>query len=354
MPSQRIIALLILVSLSSALSAQGQIRTLKQGGNGDSITSVNFLNDGKRLIASSRFDKIVMWDVQTGKKVWQFAFEGERKNEQDFFVTHIYQLALSPDQGKLALIRERFRVVRGSFKDEWQVVLISVEDRNEQQIIYKSTELIGSIAFSPDNELIAWSENDKIHLWNIKAQAEMPSVEMPRCIFNLAFSSDSKLLAAGLNWASACKYDPGTEGLIILNPGNGERVKTTFGPRPIRDLVFTPNGQFLIATPLDMPSQILIWQTDSWDRLHILKNSEIAAQRLSLSADGSYLAAAFGLSKRGWIYVWKLTSDVEPQTFRINEGIWSISVSRNGETLAVGTDDGKIKLLPIRRQELDR
>ena len=350
MSSKRIIAVLILIFLASVLSAQGKIRTFKQGGNDDSITSVIFLNDGTRLIASSLYDDIVMWDVQTGKKVWQFNFEGEQKNERDYFVTKIYHLALSSDQSKLVLIRDRFRVVSGTFKeDEWQVVLISVENRTEQQIIYRSKELIGSVAFSADNQLLAWSENDKIYLWNMKAKAETRSVEMPGCIFTLAFSSDSKLLAAGLNWATSCKYDPGAEGLIILNPENGERVKTSFGPGPIRDLVFTPNGQLLIATPLDTPGEVLVWNAESWDRLHILKNPEIPAERLSLSADGNYLAAAFGLSNGGYIYVWKLASDVEPRKFRINEGIWSINVSPNGETLAVGTEHGKIKLIPIRR-----
>ena len=72
-------------------------------------------------------------------------------------------------------------------------------------------------------------------------------------------------------------------------------------------------------------------------------------KRLSLSADGNYLAAAFGDSHRGRIYVWKLTSGVAPQEFRINEDIWSINVSSGGETLAVGTEHKMVKLFPIRR-----
>ena len=350
MLSKSIIAILILVSLTPVLSAQGRIQTFKQSGNDDSITSVNFSNDGKRLIASSLYDNIVMWEVQTGKKVWQFHFEDGKKNKNDYFVTKIHQLALSPDQSKFVLIRNRFRLVSDTVKeDEWQVVLISVENRNEQQIIYRSKELIGSIAFSGNNQLLAWSENDKIHLWNVKAQARMPSIELPRCVLSLAFSSDSKLLAVGLTWASACKYDPGTEGLIILNPGNGERVKASFGTRPIRHLVFSPNGQFLIAAPLDTPGEVLIWNAESWDRSHLLKHAGIYAERLGLSADGNYLAAAFGDSNRGRIYVWKLTSGGAPRVFRINQDISSINVSPTGETLAVGTEHGMIKLFPIRR-----
>jgi WD40 repeat protein len=166
---------------------------------------------------------------------------------------------------------------------------------------------------------------------------------------DLAFSADSKFLAVGLTWASSCKYDSGTEGLMIVDLRNGERVKASFGTRPIRQLVFSTNDKFLIAAPLNMPSEVLIWDTESWNRSPILKNASIPAERLSVSRDGRYLAAAFGLFHRGSIYVWKLESDIEPQRFRINEGIWSINFSPGGETLAVGTEHGRIKLVPLRR-----
>jgi WD40 repeat protein len=137
--------------------------------------------------------------------------------------------------------------------------------------------------------------------------------------------------------------------LIIFNIRNGERIKASFGPRPIQHLVFSPNSQFLIAVPQDMPSEVLIWNAESWQRSRILKNAAVPAERLSLSPEGSYLAAAFGLSHRAAIYVWKVSSDFEPQVFRINKGIWSINVSPGGETLAVGTENGRVMLFPIHR-----
>lgn len=348
MKSHRITTVVTLMCLSSAL-AYGQTRSFKQGGNDDSITSLYFSDSGKNLIASSLYDNIVMWDVQTGRKVWEFSFEGKR-NEKDYFVTKIYEMALSPDESKLALVRDRFRVVNGTLKEaEWQIVLIPVKNRDQHEIIFRSRELIGSIAFSPDNELLTWGEKDKIHLWNVKAHARMPSIELPRCVLSLAFSPDSKYLAAGLTWASSCKYDPGTEGLIIFNLRKGERLKTSFGPRPIKDLVFSPNGRFLITTPLDMPSEVLVWNVESWERADILKNARVPADRLSLAKDGSYLAAAFGLFHRGKIYLWRVESDAKPQVFVINEGIWSINVSPNGETLAAGTEHGRVKVFPIHR-----
>ena len=43
---------------------------------------------------------------------------------------------------------------------------------------------------------------------------------------------------------------------------------------------------------------------ESWERVDILKNAGVPADRLSLSKDGSYLAAAFGLFHRGKIYLY--------------------------------------------------
>ena len=98
-----------------------------------------------------------------------------------------------------------------------------------------------------------------------------------------------------------------------------------------------------------MPSEVLMWNAESWDRSHIMKNADVPADRLSLSKDGSYLAAAFGLVHRGKIYLWRVESDAKPQEFGINEGIWSINVSPSGETLVAGTEHGRVKLFPIRR-----
>jgi WD40 repeat protein len=349
MKSPRIITLVILLWLSGALIASSQTRSFRQGSNDDNITSVYFANGGKNVIASSLYDDVVMWDVQTGKKVWQFSFEG-RRNAKDYFVTKIYQMVLSPDESRLALVRDRFRVVSGTLKEqEWQIVLVSLKNRDQRQVVYSSKEGLGSVAFSPDNQLLAWGERDKIHFWNVEAQATMPPIELPRCVLSVAFSPDSKFLAAGLTWASSCKYDPGTEGLIIFNIRTGERIRASFGTRPIHQLVFSPDSQLLIAAPMDTPSEVLTWNAESWRRASILKNVAVPAERLSLSADGSYLAAAFGLFHRATVYVWKVRSDHGPQMFRIDQGVWSINMSPGGETLAVGTEKGRVMLFPTGR-----
>ena len=345
----KLIITALLIMLLSKVIAQGQTQTLKQGDNKDSITSVYFTNNGKNILASSLYDKIVMWDIQTGTKIWQLSFEG-RRDERDYFVTKIYQMVLSPDGNTIALVRDRFRVVNNTLKEtEWQIVLVNLNNRQERQIIYRGEKPISSITFSPDNQLLAWSEYDRIHFWSVKAKTELPSFVSPRCPTSLAFSPNGKLLAAGLTWASSCKYDSGTEGLIIINVQNGERVNASFGSRTFNDVTFSPDSKFLVAVPMDSQSDILVWNVETWERVNVLKDAEVPVDRVAFSSDGDYLASRFGIINRGIVFVWKVRSDTKPQLHRFGEGVWSINFSPDGERLAVGTENGRIKLLRMRR-----
>jgi len=290
-----------------------------------------------------------MWDVQTGGKIWQLSFEG-RRDERGYFVTQIYEMALSPDENTIALVRYRFHVVNNTLEEsEFQIVLVNLRNRQEQQTIFQNEKPTGSLTFSPDNQLLAWTGYDRIHLWSVKAKAELPSLVSPRCPTRLAFSANGKLLAAGLTWASSCKYDGGTEGLIIFNVQNDERVKVSFGPRTFTDVAFSPDGKFLVAAPMDTQSVVLSWNAETWERVHILRDAEVPADRVAFSPDGNYLASRFVIVKRGIVLVWKVGSDTKPHLHRFGEGVRSMSFSPDGGILAVGTENGRIKLLRIRR-----
>jgi WD40 repeat protein len=331
------------------VTAEGQTRTLNQCGKDDSVTAIQFTSDGRHLIAACLYDKLVMWDWQAGKKVWEYSFE-HKQSEKDYWVTKIYHMVLSPDGNTVALVREHFRVVNNTLKEEEeQVALVNTSNRQEQQIISNSKDLLPSIAFSPDSHLLAWGGNDSsVHFWNVKAKTLLPSLELPRSVLSLAFSPDSKLLAVGLNWSS---FSPnrvlggGSEGLLVFKIQDRERVKgAAFGTRPIQDLTFSPDGKNLVAAPMDMPAEILAWNVSSWERSAILKDAGVPADEVIFSRDGHLLASRFGIVNRGVVFMWRLGTVAKPKAYSIGEGVWSISFSPDGDWLAIGTENGRILL----------
>jgi tricorn protease-like protein len=70
-----------------------QVKELK--GHNGSVSTLAFSNDGKLLVSGGRDHKVILWEVATGKPLWE--------NETSFS-QGIYQVRFTPDNSKIGVV----------------------------------------------------------------------------------------------------------------------------------------------------------------------------------------------------------------------------------------------------------
>ena len=152
-------------SLLNTLFFSPRLDTILYGHSTD-IISTAFSPDGKILAAGCFDNSIVLWDIETRKKVG--IFEGVKNHclvidSDKTILAHIGPvecLAFSPDGKMLA---------SGSF--DKSVILWNLKTQKLEKKLEKHESYVSSIAFSPDGRLLATGSFDNtINLWNISGE----------------------------------------------------------------------------------------------------------------------------------------------------------------------------------------
>ncbi|HEY9879360.1 MAG TPA: GUN4 domain-containing protein [Leptolyngbyaceae cyanobacterium] len=221
------------------------IRTITLNASSGIPQTVLFSPDGQRLATTTNRNTLQLWNVQTGQLVRTLV-------EQAPDLSPGLSLAFSPDSQKLAAAD-----VDNSVK-LWNATtgarLITLKGHSSA---------IHDLAFSPDGQYLASSEETKALLWNLQTYQPTHTFELvqsaghpikPDNLANVAFSPDSKTLATGGLLLPLVQSEPiPSQGIMLWDVATGQTLEHIHS---VSRFQFSPDGQFLVANG----QGIQIWQ----------------------------------------------------------------------------------------------
>ena len=200
-------------------------------------------------------------------------------------------------------------------------------------ILEGHTDLVWSVAFSPNGQTLASGSQDRtIRLWNPNNGNLKRTLTGHRDAVNsVAFSPDGRTLASG-SW----------DGTIRLwNPNNGNLKRTLTGhTNGISSVAFSPDGQTLASASGDQT--IRLWNPNNGKHIRTLTGHTNIVDSVAFSPDGRTLASG---SRDQTIRLWNPNNGNLKRTLIGHTGdITRIVFSPDGRTLASGSRDDTVRL----------
>jgi RNA polymerase sigma factor (sigma-70 family) len=207
--------------------------------HGSEVLAVSFSPDGKQIV-SGDLDGLCLWEVATGKKL----FQAQRKDGGASIV------AFSPD-GKM---------VAAAGQD--QVVVWDATTWKAKRYELKAPgESFPSVAFSADSKaLAAGTSKGTVYLWNLTTGKETGRLEGHQGIVPcVAFSPDGKVLASGCYDKTARLWDVAAAKELHVLKGHGG---------PVSSVAFDRDGK-TVATGACGPNEPLrVWDVGTGKEGH--------------------------------------------------------------------------------------
>ena len=292
----------------------------------DLVERIVFSPDGHILASEERFDKIHLWDVNTGKQKYKLQHQGGIKHF-DFSADGQTLVTLSIAGPSINTIF--YHVDTGTEKQ------VKSMDMNHVDFIesYHTT-------FDRNTNILATGRLDHaINLWDLAKGVHKKTFRGPgNGLGCLAFSPDGKVLASGgIDWdrlhdEAAVRRGNGT--LYVWDAVKGKR-KHSFSDDDIfsiRSVAFSPDGN-LLASGGEF-GRIHLMDPNTGKYMKRLEGHSKEVVAISFSADMRTFASG---SKDGRVRIWDIASGEKKQTFDgFFDQVIGFDVSADGKTIIMG------------------
>ena len=191
---------------------------------------------------------------------------------------------------------------------------------------------INSIAFSPNNPLLASASTDStIQLWNLDTNTLQATLHGHTSnVLDVAFSPDGSLLASGSADGTVRLWNPDTETLQATLQEHTSNVLS---------VAFSPDGSLLASGSAD--GTVRLWNPDTETLEATLEAHMDSVLNVAFSPDGLLLASA---STDGLVGLWDPHTKTLQATLGHESPVLSVAFSPDGDLLATGSTDGTARL----------
>ncbi|WP_024335512.1 nSTAND1 domain-containing NTPase [Desulfotignum balticum] len=284
------------------LSPKNNVVQLKGGGI---VSELVFSHDGTTLASRQREGIIRLLDLSS-QKVKDMSLHGHWIDFQ----------ALSPDCKLVAL---------GSNNT---VRLQNLISGREQVSLAGHSAGLKSLKFSFDGQILAaWFEEGVIQLWNTSSGKLKTTIKgQSGEIISLFFSPDADLLASNVNGTlQLWDVSSSQEKYVLKNP-----------PNDFSAGAFSTDGRILASGSVN--GRIRLWKLNTGEIKKVIIGHSEAVKTLAFSPDNQFLIS----SDKNEVQIWNLASGELIKRFVEYDSISTVSLSTDGQTLALGLEEETI------------
>ncbi|QUW02760.1 AAA-like domain-containing protein [Chloracidobacterium validum] len=322
-------------------------------GHSDVIHSVDITLDGRKVVTGS-YDKTArIWDLESGNELRKL--EGHLGPIFYAFFSSDGQSVVTAAGDNIARIwdtesgKERTRITGHSvplelalFASDQRVVSLdsdftlriwNTDPHTEQREIKGHSDNVTSVAFSPDGKKIVTASHDKTaRIWDTETGEELKRLEgHSASVLSVCFSPDGRQIATGSQDKTARIWDAEA----------GKELKQLQGHTgSILSIAFSPNGRKIVTASSDTTARI--WDADSGRELRRLEEHIGRVFSISISPDSQFIVTGNEEIDYG-IRIWLMETGEEIK--KINTPIvLAVAFSKDGKQILSGANDSSIRV----------
>ena len=321
------------------------------------VVSLVFSPDDKLLVTGGADGEILLWQVDSGKKISSFRAHND----------WISSVACIPD-GKIIASSSRsnvvklwdsttgecLRILRGhkdlareiSFNSNGTILASSSDDLTIKiwdvstgqcvNTLQGHTSPIWRVKIAPNNKILATGSIDSsIKIWDISTGSCLNNLDEHKdSILSIAFSHDSQIIASGSKDKIIKIWDTNTGKCITNLIGHTDTI---------RSLVFSKDNKNLFSGSTD--STIKIWSVNDGKCLKTIKAHNSRVRKIALNSKDKILASC---SDDQTIKLWDTNTGECIQTLQgCSHWVVSVTVSLDGKTIISSNNNQTIKYWDI-------
>lgn len=328
---------------------------------GHCVDSVSFSPDGKKIVSGGWEDAIHIWDTDTGLQIgalstgdWinsvSFSSDGKKIVSVSGNKTiRIWDAETGLQIGKLST-GDQVRLVSFS-PDGKKIVSVSVDStirildvETGSQICGLSTEdEVSSISFSSNGKkIVSGSSDGTIRIWDINTGAQIgkPLTGHEGAVNSVSFSPDGKRIVSGSNDKTIRIWDAVT-GMQLGKPLTGHAAYDNYADY-VNSVSFSPDGTKIVSRSYD--NTIRIWNVETGTQIgEPLTGPTSSVRSVSFSLGGSKIVSG---SDDKTIRIWDVETGSQmgkPLTGHTRI-VCSVSFSPDGTKIVSGSHDKTIRV----------